>query len=66
MNKFFFQKQCGIYVVRMEFLFQQKHNQLTEDECKLIMDNKKSIASRITHMLDCEAYSNSAKKSVST
>jgi hypothetical protein len=47
---------------KLELLFQRKHNQLTEDEMNIVNANRKIIASRIRHVIDCEAYSNSAKK----
>ena len=47
---------------KLELLFQRKHNQFTEDEMNIVNVNRKIIASRITHVMDCEAYSNSAKK----
>ncbi|CAB3977255.1 Hypothetical predicted protein [Paramuricea clavata] len=45
----------------MEGLFQRKHNQLSYDETNLLENCKKEIASRITHVIDCEAYTNKKK-----
>jgi hypothetical protein len=47
---------------KLEKLFQRKHNQLNGDEMNAVNAYRKIIASRITHVIDCEAYSNSAKK----
>jgi hypothetical protein len=43
---------------KLEKLFQRKHNQLNEDEMNAVNAYRKIIASRITHVIDCEAYSN--------
>ena len=45
----------------MECLFQRKHNQLSVEERQMINSRKKEIALRITHVIDCEAYTNVKK-----
>ncbi|CAB3977894.1 Hypothetical predicted protein [Paramuricea clavata] len=45
----------------MEGLFQRKHNQLSYEERGMVEENKKEIVSRITHVIDCEAYNNKKK-----
>ncbi|CAB3976763.1 Hypothetical predicted protein [Paramuricea clavata] len=45
----------------MEGLFQRKHNQLSYEEAVMVEKNKKEIASRITHVIDCEAYTSKKK-----
>ncbi|CAB3978625.1 Hypothetical predicted protein [Paramuricea clavata] len=45
----------------MEGLFQRKHNQMSYEERGMVEKNKKEIASRITHVIDCEAYMNKKK-----
>ena len=49
----------------MECLFQRKHNQLSVEERQMINSRKKEIALRITHVIDCEAYTNVKKREVS-
>jgi hypothetical protein len=46
----------------MEFLYQRKHNQLNDVEREWVSENKKAIAARITHVMDCEAYLTGKKK----
>ncbi|CAB4013531.1 Hypothetical predicted protein [Paramuricea clavata] len=45
----------------MEALFQRKHNQLSVEERQMIDYYKKEITQRITHVMDCEAYTNKKK-----
>jgi hypothetical protein len=50
-------------VKHVEKLFQRKHNQLNDSEVELLDQYKKSIACRITHVIDCEAYTVKGKVS---
>lgn len=40
----------------IESLFQRAHNQLCKNELDLIAKHKEEVASHITHVIDCEAW----------
>jgi hypothetical protein len=46
----------------LEKLFSRQHNQLGDYEQCLVDQHKKDIVSRITHVIDCEAYTVSKER----
>jgi hypothetical protein len=42
--------------LKMEYIFQKQHGEITAKDLYLVSTHRNSIAQRITHIIDCKAY----------